>query len=266
MTTFKSSRGLAWHYDVIGTGDPLVFIHGFGGSGRWWFHQVEFLAKDFQVLTLDLPGHGQSGWEKVTLRDMAVDVRQILNSVGLSHVNVVASSFGGLVALDAYRLMPENIMRMSLVGSLPKLVRAPGYPAGLEVKDIQKLKEQCAKDSAGTLDIFFRSLFTAKERQNPHFQRLKSLRVQETIPQPETAAAFLDILEQADLRDRLASVICPLQFIAGSEDYICPRPALEWVAAHAHNARFDFIEGCGHLPFLTDVEEYNRLLEDFLIN
>ena len=77
---------------------------------------------------------------------------------------------------------------------------------------------------------------------------------------------FLNILEKADLRDRLASVICPLQFITGSKDYICPRAIMDWVALHTHNARFDFIKGCGHLPFLIEVEEYNRLLEDFLLN
>jgi pimeloyl-[acyl-carrier protein] methyl ester esterase len=76
----------------------------------------------------------------------------------------------------------------------------------------------------------------------------------------------LEILEKADLRDRISSMICPVQFISGTEDYICPRAIMDWVAGHTYNARFDFIEGCGHLPFLTEVNEYNRLLEDFLLN
>jgi pimeloyl-ACP methyl ester carboxylesterase len=76
----------------------------------------------------------------------------------------------------------------------------------------------------------------------------------------------LGILEKADLRDRIASVICPLQFITGSQDYICPRVIMDWVADHTYNARFDFIEGAGHLPFLVETKEYNRLLEDFLLN
>ena len=77
---------------------------------------------------------------------------------------------------------------------------------------------------------------------------------------------FLDILEKTDLRDRLSSMICPLQFITGSEDYICPRPIMDWVAAHTPNARFDFMQGCGHVPFLVETQEYNRLLKDFLIH
>ena len=119
---------------------------------------------------------------------------------------------------------------------------------------------------ASILDIFFRSLFTVKERDSEQFKRIKELRAAEPLPRREALKHFLDILEKGDLRDRLSSVICPVQFITGGEDYICPKPIMDWVAEHAHNARFDFIGGCGHLPFLTETKEYNRLLEDFLMS
>jgi pimeloyl-ACP methyl ester carboxylesterase len=54
--------------------------------------------------------------------------------------------------------------------------------------------------------------------------------------------------------------------VAGREDYICPPAIMDWMSQHTYNARFDFIDGCGHLPFLTEVKEYNRLLEDFLLH
>jgi len=41
---------------------------------------------------------------------------------------------------------------------------------------------------------------------------------------------------------------------------------MDWVAQHTYNARFDFMEGCGHLPYLVETKEYNRLLEDFLLS
>jgi pimeloyl-ACP methyl ester carboxylesterase len=105
-----------------------------------------------------------------------------------------------------------------------------------------------------------------KERESERFKWLKQLRQNEPLPQREALKSFLDILEKADLRDRIASVICPLQFITGTEDYICPRPIMDWMASHTYNARFDFMAGCGHLPFLIEAKEYNRLLEDFLLN
>jgi len=266
MPFFKTNRNLNWHYEVSGTGDPIVMIHGLGASGNYWKAQKDFLQTDFQVLTLDLPGHGQSAWMPVNLLEMAVDIRQILNSLGISQFSLVASSMGGLVALELYRMIPQEIMRFSMVGAIPKFARGPHYPAGLDIERIHTLSRQFDGDYASMLDIFFRSLFTMKERQSERFKWVKELRAKEPLPQKLAVKHFLEILEKADLRDRIASVICPLQFITGTEDYICPRAIMDWVAGHAHNARFDFIDGSGHLPFLVEIKEYNRLLEDFLLN
>ncbi len=266
MPYFKTPGGMNWHYEISGNGEALLFIHGFGASGRWWQAQKDLFHTDHQAVTLDLPGHGKSSWMPLTLTDMAVDIRQILNGLELRQVSLVASSFGGLVALELYRMMPAEIMRMSLAGSIPKFARSSHYPAGLDIDKIRTLGGQFDGDYASVLDIFFRSLFTMKERQSDRYKWVKDLRQGESLPKREALKSFLDILEKADLRDRLASVVCPLQFITGSEDYICPPAIMDWVAGHAYNARFDLIDGCGHLPFLVEAKEYNRLLEDFLIH
>ena len=266
MPYLTTQKELQWHYELSGRGEPLIFIHGFGGSGRWWGQQKDFLEKDYQVLTVDLPGHGQSSWAQVGLREMASDIRSILNELNLGQLNVVASSFGGLVAIELYRLIPEQIGRISFVGAVPKFARSPSYPAGLEIDKIRTLSQQFEGDYASVLDIFFRSLFTMKERESAAFKKVKELRQKEKLPQKEALTSFLDILEKADLRDRLSSIICPVQFITGSEDYICPVKVMEWVQEHMPNARLDFIDGCGHLPFLTEPEQYNELLENFFIN
>ena len=266
MSYFKTLRGLDWHYEVSGSGDAIVLIHGLGASGNFWQAQQEFLYTDFQVVTLDLPGHGKSAWMPLTLTEMASDIRQILNNIGLSQFSLIASSMGGLVALELYRMIPQDIMRFSLVGSIPKFAKGPHYPAGLDIDKIRTLSQQFDGDYASILDIFFRSLFTMKERQSDRFKWVKRICRNEPLPQREALKFFLEILEKADLRDRMASVICPVQFITGTEDYICPRAIMDWLALHTPNARFDFIEGCGHLPFLVETKEYNRLLEDFLLH
>ena len=276
-----SQRGHQLYYEISGHGETIVFIHGFGGSSQWWGNQKKFFEKDYQVITIDLPGHGQSDWREIGLLELASGIKHLLLSLGLHRFNVVASSFGGLVALELYRLMPEDITRMSFVGAIPKFARSQSYPAGLDIEKIRTLSQQFdpspdARDSvpsgalrgdyAAVLDIFFRSLFTMKERESEAFKSLKSLRQKEPLPRREALKAFLNILEKTDLRDRLSSVICPTQFITGSEDYICPRDVMEWIQDHMSNARLDFIEGAGHLPFLTKGKEYNELLENFLVN
>lgn len=266
MPSFKTRRGLDWHYEASGRGEVIVMIHGLGASGRIWQAQKDFLQTDFQVVTLDLPGHGKSAWMPVTLIEMAVDIRQILGGLGISHFSLMASSMGGLLALELYRQAAQDIMRMSLVGSIPKFTKAPNYPAGLGLDKIRMLSHQFDGDYAAILDIFFRSLFTMKERDSERFQWVKEMRQSEPLPRREALKHFLDILAKTDYRDRISQMICPLQFITGAEDYICPRAVMDWVAGHTDHARFDFIDGCGHLPFLVGTKEYNRLLEDFLLN
>ena len=260
MPYFKTQRNLNWYYEVSGEGEAVVMIHGLGASGHIWQAQKDFLETNFQVVILDLPGHGKSAWMPVTLTEMAVDIRQILSSIGIFQFSLIASSMGGLVALELYRQVASDIGRISLVGSIPKFAKGPCYPAGLELDKIRTLSRQFDGDYASILDIFFRSLFTMKERGKERFKWVKEIGRNEPLPQREALKSFLDILEKTDLRDRVASVSCPLQFITGTEDYICSRAAMDWVAGHTHNARFDFIEGCGHLPFLVEAEEYNRLL------
>lgn len=266
MAFLTTNRGLKWHYETCGQGDAVLLIHGFAGSGHWWKAQQEALEKYHQVITIDLPGHGQSGWMPVTLAEMAIDLRQVLRAAGATQITVVASSFGGLIALELYRLMSSDIMRMSFVGSMPKFARGPQYPAGLDIDRIRTLSGQFDGNYVSILDIFFRSLFTMKERDSARFQEIKKMRAEEMLPQRDALKHFLDMMEKTDLRDRLSSVICPLQFISGREDYICPPAIMGWIGEHAYNARIDIMEGCGHLPFLTDVKEYNRLLEDFFIH
>lgn len=266
MSTFLTKSGINWNYESTGQGEAIVFIHGFGGSLQWWSKQKLFLEKDYQVICMDLPGHGQSSWLTMDLQKMASDLAEILRSLNLGQINLVASSFGGLIALELYRMISEQVSRISLVGSIPKFARTLSYPAGLDINMIRKLSQQFEGDYAAVLDMFFRSLFTLQERESPAFKEVKELRKTEGLPQKEALKAFLEILEKADLRDRLSMIICPVQLIVGEEDYICPKETMLWVQQHTLNARLDFINGGGHLPFLTKPEPYNELLENFLIN
>ena len=57
-----SSDGVDIHYEVHGEGEPtLVFIHGWSCDRSYWQAQVEYFAKQYQVITIDLAGHGESG-------------------------------------------------------------------------------------------------------------------------------------------------------------------------------------------------------------
>jgi pimeloyl-ACP methyl ester carboxylesterase len=107
---------------------------------------------------------------------------------------------------------------------------------------------------------------TFPKRDSSAFKELKVLRQSEKLPLKEALNHFLTILEKADLRDRLSSVICPVQLICENQNYIYPKEIIRWIQEHMLNARLNFIQGCNHLPFLTKIQITNDTLENFLIN
>ena len=264
MPIITTKRGLNWYCETHGEGETLLFIHGFGTSQRLWADQVKYFSTNFHVVTVDLPGHGQSGWRDVSLNDMAIDIKFILEKLDLHQVNGVASSFGGLITLKLYKVCPEKLQRVSFVGALPKFARSENYPAGLDIERIHKLSNQFDGDYATILDIFFRSLFSKQDRESERFQWIKHVRQNDALPRREALKKFLDILEHEDLRDILANLQYRVQFINGTEDYICTMEIMQWLESMVTYGRFDYIQGTGHFSFLSRPQEFNQLLEEFL--
>lgn len=264
MPVFKTPRGLNWNYHFEGEGEAVLFIHGFGVSSRLWVNQLEHFKSVYRVITVDLPGHGKSGWQTVGLSQMASDLGLVLDHIGVAHVNVVASSFGGLVGLHLLKVDPWRVSRLSFAGSLPKFAKTENYPAGLDIDRIRKMSQQFQGDYVSILEIFFRSLFSRQDRESERFKWIKQFHKSDAVPQREALIHFLEILEKEDVRDFLSHVNCRVQFINGTEDYIVPVKAMHWLEEMLPHANFDYIQGTGHFAFLTRPNEFNELLEGFL--
>jgi pimeloyl-[acyl-carrier protein] methyl ester esterase len=264
MPHLVARSGIAWHYDIEGEGPALLFIHGWGVDRRVWRQQSKYFSQYYKVMTVDLPGHGKSGWETIGLEGMVVDLKLIFERARFSRVTVVGSSLGGLVALKFYELYPQGVERMVFVGSMPKFSKSEGYPHGLDIAQLRKLGGQLDSHYPSIVNIFFRSLFTKEERQTRRFKWIQKFRQNEQAPMKPALAEYLDILEKEDLRDVLKAARVPMQFITGKGDEICTAETVVLLKTLAPHSRYDFFEGCGHFPFVSKPREFNRVLEDFL--
>ncbi|HOW35239.1 MAG TPA: alpha/beta hydrolase [Candidatus Omnitrophota bacterium] len=265
MPTLKTPSGIIWHYDLEGEGSEfLLFLHGWGVDKRIWRQQSKYFSQGYKVLTIDLPGHGESSWQKVSLSVMAQDLKSILDGLQIREITIVASSIGGIFSLRLYQACASNIKKIIFVGSMPKFSKSRDYPFGLDVAQIRKLGQQLRTTFPSVINIFFRSLFTKEERASRRFKWLQRFRQNDQAPMREALLEYLDILEQEDLRDVLKSVTVPVQFINGTGDTICNRETVGFLRAMLPRARFDDFAGCGHFPFLSKPHEFNAVLEDFL--
>ena len=103
MTESAGLEGIA--YTRLGSGPPLVLIHGLGGTRLVWEPQLERLAEQREVIAIDLPGFGESAslTEPATAAAMAARVLHFLSDLGIERPHVAGNSLGGWVALEMAR-------------------------------------------------------------------------------------------------------------------------------------------------------------------
>ncbi len=111
------------NYKVEGNGEALLFIHGLSDNLLYWEFLATFLKKDYQVIRVDLRGHGESelGSDEIT-RDLFVeDLINILNELNVDKVNLIGFSLGGVIALDFAFKYPNKVDSLVLMSSFAKI-------------------------------------------------------------------------------------------------------------------------------------------------
>jgi len=117
----NASDGVPIRYSVEGKGDPaLVFIHCWACNRHFWDNQVAEFSKTYRVVTIDLPGQGESGQGRKTysVESYGDDVKTVVKKLNLKRVVLVGSSMGGPIALEATRRMPDRVVAIVPVDTL----------------------------------------------------------------------------------------------------------------------------------------------------
>jgi pimeloyl-ACP methyl ester carboxylesterase len=114
--------------NVEGSGPPVVFIHGWAASQRFWKHQVPFFARKYQTVTYDLRGHGDSKKPKkgYDVSDHVDDLHEVITGLGLKRPILVGHSFGGMIALQYTLDHPDDVHGLVLVGTSLRPVSSGG--------------------------------------------------------------------------------------------------------------------------------------------
>jgi pimeloyl-ACP methyl ester carboxylesterase len=211
IVPFADSDGVRIHYDVIGTGAPLVLFHGLTGSGVRWHDNgvVAGLASTHQLILIDARGHGQS--DKPHRIDEyggavhAADVLAVLDDLGLASAHFWGHSLGGNVALSLARTAPERIRRLIITGYSP-------FPAeGAEAAEMAAW----ASDLQGGMDGFV-SGYEARHGVLPDDARARWLENDGAA----LAACVAAMIQEADGRHLpyLPGLQSPTLYLVGGEE------------------------------------------------
>lgn len=113
VAEIPSADGVQIHAESWGKDGPvLVFVHGWCCDGSYWRAQVEDLAADYRVVTVDLAGHGRSeaGREAYTMASFGLDVVAVLEAWDLQNVTLIGHSMGGAVITEAALAAPDRVL------------------------------------------------------------------------------------------------------------------------------------------------------------
>ena len=249
------------HTETYGTGEPLILIHGWAMHTGIWRTFAKQLAQDYQVICVDLPGHGQS--EKLpefTLENISHHLQKILPD---SSCTLVGWSLGGLIALDLVNRFPLRVKSLVIIGSNPCFVKTPTW-AGMKLPVLEKFAADLTADGRGTLLRFLSLQVKGLENYKTVLKELKVALHDCEPPEAEVLRGGLKILQQQDLRPQLARLSCRALVVLGTHDALVPVAVGEQMQSLNSNLRLNIIDKAAHVPFLSHPAQLMSILKSFM--
>ena len=262
-----SANGIKINYEIVGQGDPLLLIMGFGMSGARWAPMMVSLFPGFQCIYFDNRGTGLSDKPEgpYTIGDMAEDASALLRGIGIERAPVYGISMGGMIAQELALRHPDQVAKLVLgctTAGGPDAVR--GSDEALQaLLAASKLK---ATDPDAGIEALMPLLFTPEFIvANPEMKQLMRLGMQLGPPTPpETADKLLGGLIAFNAHDRLHEIACPVMIIHGDRDIIVPPANAALIKRRIPHAELFMIPDAGHGYAASDPAGIHQRITDWL--
>jgi sigma-B regulation protein RsbQ len=249
-----ATDGVPIHYSVQGKGDPaLVFIHCGSCNRHLWDDQVTAFAKTHRVVTIDLPGHGESGQGRKdwSIESYGEDIKTVVTKLNLKRVVLIGSSMGGPVAVEATRRMPERVVAIVPVDTLQNVEYK------LPPEQVEAVLQQLRTDYKGAMTAFLNQFLFSPSTPVAVKNRIIS---EITSRPPELGIAIFKGIIAYDSARALKEVKVPIRAINSDLN----PTNLEVNRKYAPQFDVVVIKGTGHYPMLEDPARFNELLSEVL--
>ncbi len=246
-------------YTKAGNGKTIIFLHGFTENKEMWRDFTKVFSDKFQVIAIDLPGHGESDnfSEVHTMEFMAETVKFILDNEGIEKGVLVGHSMGGYMSLAFADLFPKMIEGLVLFHS----------SATADTEEVKQNRDRLIKivqeNKKSFINSFIPSLFSP---ENKELFKEKINGIIETSNQT-SVEGITAALEGMKLRTEKLSLIqkadFPVLFIAGKEDSRIPIEKILPQIALPKKAYALLLDNVGHMGFIEAKEETINMILSF---
>lgn len=232
------------HYEVLGRGRPIIFLHGWIGSWRYWINSMQVASTSFRAYALDMWGFGETvkNPSQYSLNQQADLLNKFLDDLGVAKVALVGHGLGALVGITyAYR-WPRSVDRIMAV-SCP-----------LEANDISpKMRTSSLSDLITWMSS------RAPEASNALADASKA--------DPQAITNSINSFQMngsVGLLEQMRQTQIPCLLVYGQNDPAIPAPASDEALNLPHMMHHVNLDNSGHFPMIDEAARFNRLLTDFL--
>ena len=234
------------HYEAFGRGKPVLFIHGWLGSWRYWVPTMEAMSDKYRTYALDLWGFGDTDKSKprYSIADYVALIHNFVNALGIRQVPLVGHALGAAVALQYAAGYPNQVKKIVAVS-------LPFTPDSISHRFI----------NFGHDSVFAKMLW---------WRQIGYKEVQKEAEKVGSGAISLSVqsVSQMDVGDglrRLSQIedLMVLTVYGEKDDLVDPSPARS-LNGHWPNIRSIGLADSKHFPMLDEAAKFNRLLKDFL--
>lgn len=231
------------HYEVLGRGRPILFLHSWVGSWRYWVPAMQTAAMSFRAYALDLWGFGDTAHETscYPLEQQVSLLDRFMQKMGLGKVALIGHGLGALTAILFARKFPDMVDRLMVI-NVPLDINAVAArlrsPASLADLADWLLGKDPATEAART-----------------------------DAPKADLQAitySLNGLVDGMDFMPFLDSMFTPCLIVHGQNDPAVETPAYERVMAMTDQVHQIILENSGHFPMLDEGPKFNRLMTDFL--
>jgi pimeloyl-ACP methyl ester carboxylesterase len=242
----------------------VTFVHGAGGSSSIWFKQIREFSKHYNVLLLDLRGHGDSKEElgpkwskKYTFKSIAIDILEVLDHLKIKSSHFIGISLGSIVIRQLAELQPDRIKSMFLGGAILKM----NFRSQILMRFGNLFKHVLPY-----LVLYKLFAFIIMPKKNHKQSRLlfvneaKKLYQKEFIKWFKLTAEINPILRWF----RQIEIKIPTLYVMGEEDYMFLPAVKKVVAEHVNSSSLEVIPNCGHVVNVEQADKFNQLVLGYL--
>jgi pimeloyl-ACP methyl ester carboxylesterase len=256
----------------MGSGPPVIFIHGLSGCWQNWLEQLPLFARDHRVIAVDLPGFGQSEMpvEEISISGYADAIDELMGKLDIEAARIVGNSMGGFIGAELAIQHAARVERLVLVAA-----------AGLSIESIRTERTTGLRHRAENIVFFTLGHVASRSAQVALRPRLRAALLMTVaahpakLPGPLAAQqvlgsgkpGFSDALEamcRYPLRDRLEKIACPTLIVWGDKDLLVPVKDASIFEELIPDSRKIIYADTGHVSMMERPARFNSDVKAFL--